>query len=183
MTPVRSPAGLVGVLFLTGSCAVTGIGTPGAADASASAPQNERQIDRSEFRSEWPFEIGVVTLACDAGAVTARTADATYGLNEAALLRGFPAPTPIVRQQRVPPTKPLARIPQDDREKIFPAALGCDRANDPARCRSELGDRYRLTGAELDQIVTEGRERHWPPLEPKRMSLNPVVEAGLRLCQ
>jgi hypothetical protein len=40
-----------------------------------------------------------------------------------------------------------------------------------------------LSEAELKQILAEGRERTWPPLEPARASVEPILEAGRRLCQ
>ena len=168
-------------LALNVSCAASGIGSPGG--AAEALPKNEREIDRSEFRFQWPFTKGTGTLACDSGAVVIRTAGVTYGLNEEAAKRGFPSVTPILSQQTIQPTNPLRRLPQDDRERVFMSAVRCDKATDAEGCRSRLADQYRLTTAELDQVLAEGRERHWPPLEPSRMSVAPIVEAGLKLCR
>ena len=171
----------VSALVLSASCAATGIGPPSGGAEGKTQP-HEREIDRSEFRLRWPFDVGAATLACESGAVVVRIADVTYGLNEPAIARGFTPPTPILREQRVQPKNPLSRIPQDDRERIFSGALQCDRAGESDPCRFRLRGQYRLTEAEFDQMVVEGRERHWPPLEPKRMSVEPIVEAGLKLC-
>jgi hypothetical protein len=168
-------------LLLGVSCAATGIGPPGTA-VNDTQRTHEREVDRSEFRFRWPFTTGTGTLSCDAGAIVIRTAGVTYGLNEEAAKRGFPSAIPILLQQRVPPTNPLGRVPQGDRERIFVSAAQCDRAGDAASCRSRLADQHRLTAEELEQILVEGRERRWPPLEPKRMSVDAIVEAGRALC-
>lgn len=170
------------VLALSPSCAATGIGSPGTSD-DRTVRTNEREIDRSEFRFQWPFAIGKGMLSCDSGAVMLQTAGVTYGLNEEAIERGLPPASPILMTQQQPPTNPLGRVPQNDRERIFSVALGCDGAKDPARCRTSVGSQYGLTDAELEQILVEGRERTWPPLPPRRRSVQPIVEAGLRLCQ
>ena len=168
-------------VLLNVSCAATSIGSPGAAADDGLRP-HEREIDRSEFRFQWPFTTGTATLSCDSGAVVVRTAGVAYGLNEEAEKRGFPSAAPILRSQRVPPTNPLGRVPQGEREQIFASAARCDRTGGSELCRSRLGDQHRLTGAELEQIVAEGRERRWPPLEPTLMSVAAVLEAGTRLC-
>jgi hypothetical protein len=81
------------------------------------------------------------------------------------------------------PTNPLDRLPQGDRERIFGVARSCERAKEPAKCRSGVREQYRLSEAELEQILVEGRERTWPPLEPARANVEPILEAGRRLCQ
>jgi hypothetical protein len=112
-----------------------------------------------------------------------RTGGVTYGLNDDAVTRGFPPAAPVLMTQNRPPTNPLRRLRQGDRERIFSIAIGCDSAKEPARCRTGVGMQYGLSAAELEQILVEGRERTWPPLPPRRMSIEPIVEAGLRLCQ
>lgn len=144
---------------------------------------HEREVDRSEFRFQWPFAIGAGRLSCDSGAVMLHAAGVTYGLNDEARRRGLPSPAPILMTQHRPPANPLSRVPQGDRERVFSTALGCDGAKEPASCRSRVRERYGLSEAELDQVMTEGHERQWPPLPPKTMSVEPIVEAGLRLCQ
>jgi hypothetical protein len=170
------------LILLTTSCAATGIGSPGGSTDSP-PPKHEREIDRSEFRFQWPFTTGRGILSCNSGAITLQTAGVTYGLNDEAIARGFASAVPILMTRHRPPTNPLGRLPQGDRERIFGVAFGCDRAREPAKCRSGVRGQYGLSEAELEQIVVEGRERTWPPLEPARASVEPILEAGRRLCQ
>ena len=56
-------------------------------------------------------------------------------------------------------------MPQNDRERIFSVAVGCDSAKEPVRCRTSVRGQYGLAEAELEQILVEGHERTWPPID------------------
>ena len=154
------------------------------ADPIPDIPGNQqRTVTRSELRYDWPFTVGTGTLGCASGAVVFRAAGTSYGLNDAAKARGFSSVDPIhASQGSGPPSDPLKRLNQDQRMEVFRASAACGRDADVAGCRHRLRLARTVSEAELNQIDAEGRERFWPPLEPKRMSLDPVIAAGLKLC-
>lgn len=154
------------------------------ADPIAEIPINQqRTLNRSEFRYKWPFTVGIGTLGCDSSAFVFRSNGVNYALNEAARARGFAPVDPIRRVQGSgPPSNPLPRLKQEQRMEIFAAAVGCDKDADPALCRKRLRATHTLSDADWDQIVAEGRERVWPPLSPPMMSLDPLLDAGKKLC-
>jgi hypothetical protein len=139
----------------------------------------QRSVGRSDFRPRWPFTVGVGTLGCTSGAVLFRHGGLTYALNDAAASRGFGSVDPIRVSQSGPPSNPLGRLKQEHRMQIFAAAAVCGTQS----CAQQLRETHGISEAELKQIDVEGRERFWPPLSPRRMTLEPVVEAGLKLCQ
>jgi hypothetical protein len=66
---------------------------------------------------------------------------------------------------------------------IFEESARCDRLHEVSNsCKERLREVHRISQADLIQIEAEGRERLWPPLEPERVSLNPLMEAGMKLC-
>jgi hypothetical protein len=67
--------------------------------------------------------------------------------------------------------------------QVFASSVACEKAADPARCKQQLREARTLSEADLNQIDAEGRERFWPPLVPKRISLDRLIDAGLKLCQ
>jgi O-antigen/teichoic acid export membrane protein len=138
------------------------------------------------FLGIWPFDAAAGTLACKEEAVAFRTSGETYAINEAATRLGFRRVDVIVRLQRGgPPTNPLSRVRQEDRQRIFRQSMLCEKFPAPdsvARCKAELRDGSGLSPAELTQIEVEGRERVWPPLALQPASLDALMKAGLKLC-
>jgi len=179
-----------GLMLIVLSSACGGQIPATAADRIGDIPITEqRAIDRGELGFRWPFTVGQGTLGCQSGAVVFRSAGVNYGVNDAAKARGYAAPDPIWRfRSEGPPTSPLGRIRQDERERIFRESSRCD--EQPAapgqaveNCRRNVREKYRLTDDELKQVEAEGRERLWPPLSPKHIDLAPLLEAGMKLCR
>jgi hypothetical protein len=81
-----------------------------------------------------------------------------------------------------PPSNPLGRLTQETRLDIFAKVSACERTAMPAGCRQRLREDFRLSEPDLKQIEAEGIERFWPPLTAPLKSLDPLVEAGLKLC-
>ena len=159
----------------------SGTGTP-AEPVQGIPPAHQRQISRVEIPDSWPFVPGAGTVACDGGAIAFRTQGVTYALNGAARARGYADVDPIVVTQSSAPSNPLARIPQDDRMRIFAESARCADRSEPSVCRRVLASTHQLTDDELSQIDSEGRERSWPPLRAVKRSLKPVLDAGQALC-
>ncbi len=171
-------SGLV-VALLSAGC-VGEVSPKPVADPIAGIPPSQlRVVSRSEFRLVWPFSVGAGTIGCLSEAVVFRAGGVNYGLNDAARSRGFAAVDPLWLTHHVAPSNPLSRVTQERRMQIFAEFSACD----SAACRKLLLPRYAVSDAELKQIETEGVERRWPPLTPRRVSLDPIVEAGLRLCR
>ena len=63
---------------------------------------------------------------------------------------------------------------------VFADYVACPATTD---CALFVGARHRLTATELRQILEEGNERVWPPLERKKASLQPLIDRGLKLCK
>ena len=144
----------------------------------------QRNISRADLGFRWPLSVGVGTLACDeAGNVLFRSQGITYilrgrraGAHDVAALR-IPEPTP-------PPSNPLGRLRQAEREEAFRQITGCDSSEAArAECRRRAFERLGLSEAEWNQIDVEGHERRWPPLSRQPMSLDPLIAAGVALCQ
>lgn len=144
----------------------------------------QRAISRADLGFRWPLSVGVGTLACDdAGVVLFRSQGTTY------LLDGRRAGTHDIEALRMPepaapPSNPLKRLPQAEREEMFRQVTRCE-ANpaDQAGCQRAAVQRLGLSDAEWDQISVEGHERRWAPLARGRMSLDPLIAAGRALCQ
>jgi hypothetical protein len=174
-------ARLILLLALCGTCR-------GVPDPAHGIPlDQQRVVTQADFGSDWPFEPATGTLACIAGAVVFRTQGVDYALNEAARSRGYAPPGALVRMQRSrPPTNPLPGVRQDQRQKVFSASMQCDRAaagGDASACKQRLRDAMKLSDSDLRQIEAEGQERVWPPVPPRRQSVQPIVEAGSHLCR
>jgi hypothetical protein len=145
-------------------------------------PTQQRTITRNEIGFRWPFTVGVGTVGCDAGAVVFRHDGKTYALNDAAARR-YPAVESLRRIQGAgPPTDPVSRLTQDTRQRIFAERSACRAADAAATCREQVRTRHNITADELTRIEAEGTERRWPPIKPVFMSLEPVVQAGMKLC-
>jgi hypothetical protein len=179
-------ARLMLLLALCGTCR----GTGAVPDSAHGIPLvQQRVVTQADFGADWPFEPAAGTLACIAGAVVFRAQGVDYALNEAAKSRGYALPGPLVRMQRSrPPTNPLPGVRQDQRQKIFSASMQCDReavrtGTDASACKQRLRDAMKLSGSDLRQIEAEGQERVWPPVPPRRQSVQPIVEAGSHLCR
>lgn len=149
----------------------------------------QRATSRVGFGWRWPFTPGTGTLGCDAGAVVFRANGASYALNDQARSRGFASVDPIWQTQTSGPRhEPLKRLPQDQRMRIFAESVACgghgagDQSANGSPCEQRVRERFGLSDTELEQVEVEGQERLWPPLPPKRMNLEPLVNAGLALC-
>ena len=151
-------------------------------------PTQQRVVDRSHLLEEWPFSVRTGSLGCVSGAVVFRTGDVTYALNEAARARGLATPERIrVRAISGPPKNPLRRVPQDTRMAIFAQTARCETtagatSTHAAQCKQRVRQSHGLSEADLKQIEAEAAERFWPPLGRPLMTLDPLVEMGLKLC-
>jgi hypothetical protein len=150
----------------------------------------QRAVARTDFDWKWPFSIGHGTLGCIDTAIVFRYEGKTYALNDDARARGFAIVDPIWRVQSPGwPSNPLQKLAQDDRQKVFAQLMACDGDGSldsrpqASACKQNLAGTRGLTEPELRQISAEGHERLWPPLERKRASLAPLVEAGQQLCK
>jgi hypothetical protein len=173
---------LIGLLASLAACS----GPSPPADPIPEVPlAQQRTIARSELGFRWPFTVGQGTLGCVSGAVIFQNGGRRYAVNDAAK----PHATAGIESIQAflsggPPTNPLGRIRQEERQRIFAACAACgDRPQQADACRKALRDHERLSDDELKQVEAEGQERRWPPLAPQRTSLDAVVEAGLRLCR
>ncbi len=144
----------------------------------------QRTISRADLGFRWPLSVGGGTLACDdVDTVLFRSQGTTY------LLRGRRQGTHDVEALRVPepappPSNPLKRLKQGEREEAFRQLARCEsNAGDQGGCRRAAVHRLGLSDAEGDQISVEGHERRWPPLSRAPMSLDPLIAAGRALCQ
>jgi hypothetical protein len=144
----------------------------------------QRTVTRNDLGGQWPFTVGIGTLGCNAKAVMFRTDGRTYAINDAARNAGFASVEPIrAVQSQGWLSNPLRSLPQDTRMSIFEESARCDRLHEVSNsCKERLREVHRISQADLIQIEAEGRERLWPPLEPERVSLEPLMEAGMKLC-
>ena len=130
--------------------------------------------------------MGIGAIGCDGGAVIFRSAGKSYALNDAAAARGFANVRPITQSlPSGPPRNPLLRIKQHERMQLFAQLMRCepDVSGESGVCTKAIRDRRGLSEDELKQIEVEGRERSWPPLDrDTRASLEPLIDAGLKLC-
>lgn len=167
------------VALLSAACSGEGSPKPVADPIAGIPPSQQRVVSRNEFRLVWPFSVGAGTIGCLSEAVVFRAGGVNYGLNDAARSRGFAAVDPVWLTHHVAPSNPLSRVTQERRMEIFAELSACD----AAACRKLLLPRYTVSDDELKQIEAEGIERRWPPLAPRRVSLDPIVDAGLKLCR
>lgn len=151
-------------------------------------PAQQRVIERSDLLEDWPFSVQSGTLGCLSGAVVFHTGNATYALNDRARARGLAAAEPVrVRATSRWPTNPLRGVPQDTRMAIFAQAARCESLNgeSPAKaadCKKRVRQSHALSEADLKQIEAEGAERFWGAAVRPFMTLDPVVDMGLKLC-
>jgi hypothetical protein len=151
-------------------------------------PAQQRALGRSDLLEDWPFSVQSGTLGCMSGAVVFRTGDATYALNDPARARGLAAAEPIrVRAASRWPTNPLRGVPQDTRMAIFAQAKRCESPSgesptNAADCKKRVRQSHGLSEEDLKQIEAEGAERFWGAAVRPLMTLDPVVDMGLKLC-
>lgn len=147
----------------------------------------QRVVRRGEFRWQWPFTVGTGTLGCLDGAVVFRTAGRSYAVNDTARVLGLPSAAPLRQFGTTgPPSNPLKTVPQDRRMRLFADTAACGQrftGSEEERCKRRLRELHDLSEADLRQIEAEGHERFWPPLAATKISLEPMIEAGLALCQ
>ena len=184
------PCRCLPVPFVCALCVVScGRPAPPPVEIIAEIPAaQQRVVDRSELLEDWPLSVSTGSLGCVSEAVVFRTGGVTYALNDRARTRGFAIPEPLrVRAISGLPTNPLPRVPQDTRMAIFERAAQCDAMSktSPERtadCKRRLQQSHALSEADLKQIEAEGVERYWSPLVRPLMTLDPLVEMGLKLC-
>jgi hypothetical protein len=167
-----------------------GRSTPAVVDPVPEVPPvQQRTITRSELGYQWPFIVGVGTVACDGGVLAFRSGGTTYALSREAGSRGY-ANVDAVRavQGSGPPSDPVSRLTQDVRMKVFAETSACGNATDAAQsrrvsdCKTRVRERSGVSDSELTRIDAEGVERNWPPLKPVLVSLDAVITAAGRLC-
>ncbi|CAN5707083.1 hypothetical protein BH18ACI5_BH18ACI5_01640 [soil metagenome] len=148
-------------------------------------PASQQQsFSRPALGRQWPFAASDGTLGCDKGAVLFRVHNTTYAVDASATANRFPSVDEITLfEGSGPPSNPLGRIKQDDRTQIFLQSSACETSANPAACKDDLRRRNSLSHEDLTQIEAEGRERRWPPLPRPKMSVQPVIDRGLKLCQ
>jgi hypothetical protein len=146
----------------------------------------QRTVDRTSFGWHWPLTVGTGTLGCTSGAVIFRAGGVNYAVNEAARSGGFASIDPIrALASSGPPSDPLDRLPQNRRQEIFRDAARCEESIDDdsvAACKERVRQTNQLSATELKQIEMEGDERLWPPRARQPMKLDPLIDAGLKLC-
>jgi hypothetical protein len=149
----------------------------------------QRTITRTELGYQWPFTVGVGTVACDGGALAFRSGAKTYALSREAGTRGY-ANVDAIRQVQGggPPSDPVSRLTQDVRMNLFAQTSACGNAPDGERsrrgsdCKARVRERSGVSDSELTRIEAEGVERNWPPLKPVLISLDAVIAAAGQLC-
>jgi hypothetical protein len=152
-------------------------------------PTQQRVINRSDLLEEWPFSVRTGSLGCVSGAVVFRTGNLTYAMNDRARARGWATPEPIrVRATSPLPTNPLPGVPQDTRMAIFAQAARCESMTGAPRaettnCKKRVRESHGLSEADLKQIEAEGAERFWSPVVRPLMTLEPLIDMGLKLCR
>jgi len=166
--------------------------------AAATAPKaGETLVTAEGYDDRWPFTVPNGFLSCiDEGtkrgvkisSVLFRTGSTVYGLNGTAKDQGYPAPTPILKTQSLGAVKPVARLPEDQRRRIFASIVACEDDNADDRtasraCKAKLQQTERLSAEELKTIGYEGATASWPPLKPTYMDTQPLISAGLALCE
>jgi hypothetical protein len=178
---------LLRVLAFLTSVAVCGACNSRFAEPIPEIPANrQRTVNRTGFGWRWPLTVGTGTLGCTSGAVVFRAGGVNYALNDAARSRGFASIDALRRlASSGPPSDPLKRLPQHRREEIFREAARCEESIDGdavAACRQRARATNQLSEPELKQIDVEGDERLWPPRARQPMGLDPLIDAGLKLC-
>ena len=90
--------------------------------------QQQRTVDRSEFRWQWPFTVGTGTLGCVDGAIVFRSAGTNYALN------------PWRGRGALPPTNPSGRSAARTAEQSTPPPYGRLIASGSSRSRSHASE-------------------------------------------
>ena len=162
-------------------------------------------VSRAEFGEKWPLTVDEGELHCSRSKVTFTTTDGkVYAVNGTAKAE-FPPIDPIWKTASLPlDYKPLERLPEQARRAIFAGLVNCEDEADrkgeqkyptdvrkqveeqnklTEDCRIMIRKRLKLTPEELGQISAEGVAVPWPPLTPTRMSIGPLIDRGLKLCQ
>ncbi|MDQ3349517.1 MAG: hypothetical protein M3545_16320 [Acidobacteriota bacterium] len=166
-----------------GSAPVTSEPLPGV------PPAQQRTITRNELGYQWPFTVGVGTIACDDDILAFRSGGTTYALHRGVGRRGYANVDAIRRVQGSgPPSDPVSRLTQDVRTRVFAETSACGNATDVdgsrrvSGCKARLRARTGVSDTELIRIEAEGVERNWPPLKPVLMNLDVVIAAATQLC-
>jgi hypothetical protein len=140
-------------------------------------------------------------------AVTFKTNDGrVYAVNGAAKGRGSLEIEPIWKLAPVSYDKPSTRLSESERKAIFAESVECEDESDKKatakyeknlknrkrwadlqqklddECKAALKKRRKLTDKEHDAMAEEGVSLGWPPFDPPRVSINPLIQRGLKLC-
>lgn len=172
----------------------------------------ERVISHADFGDEWPFVVESGTLRCHApSAVTFTSGDVTYAVNGMAstLEAGVPIePIWALQPPRDPGIEVVERIPLSDRKEIFRQLGVCeDRAMEQAEaeipvtdlasmermadrmdeletdCKGDVRNTFGINEDEALKIGVEGVfGGGFSAATPLRISIGPVIQAGLTLC-
>ena len=167
-------------------------------------------VRAGDYGDKWPLTVAEGRIDCVTGNHVIFTApdDTVYAVNGSARGAGrWQDVTSIWRanQSRFDAT-PVARIPESERRDIFADLVRCDDENRErpmtpgqnlaafkhevrsadrkrAACKARVDGPRKVTGSERDAISSEGIARGWPPLEPTRIDMSPLIERGLQMCQ
>ncbi|MDE2981420.1 MAG: DUF2511 domain-containing protein [Gemmatimonadota bacterium] len=171
----------------------------------------ERVISRADFGEEWPFTVESGTLRCSgSGAVTFTTESTTYAVNGTALTAGAGIeiePIWAFSPSLFSDIDIADRIPLSERQEIFAQLGTCeDRAMERAEaevpvtdlasletlaelqseleeeCKADVRGRFGISYDEQIKIAVEGGSDSWSPAARLRISISPVIDAGLALC-
>ncbi len=161
---------------------------------AACSERNSREVSRSEFGERWPFTVDRGVVRCDNNAITFATDGNVYAVNGVAKSRGIAAIEPIWRATHVRMNyEPLTRIAVAERKAVYRGIIDCEdkQEDDPdiqkaakvaEQCKAALRRHYSITDKEIEQIGSEGLAENWPPLPPVRVSIGPIIDLGLSLC-
>lgn len=155
-------------------------------------------VSRAELGDKWPLTVDEGLLTCDKkGALRVIVffegkdgRGRMYAVNGAARTHFKNVEMeigPIWKPQPEGPFTAVDRLSIDARKQMFHAAVLCEDRDSgvaPAKdCKTTLRRNLHLTPEELKQIEHEGLARSWPPLPPSRMSIDPLIQRGLKLCE
>jgi hypothetical protein len=198
-------------LVLCGFCLAISACSLSAADrVEGSQSRQPNEVRAADYGDAWPLTVDRAVLDCKTIAgrpmATVRTFDGReYGINGAAKGRGgFPPVDPIWKTRAIgTPTKVLDRMPEPERRRVFAAIVGCEddgrrqaerETTDvmkqvereralTASCKAGVRKREKVTEAEARLVSSEGAMSSWPPLQPTRVSIGPLIDAALKLCR
>ena len=166
-------------------------------------------VRAGEYGDKWPLTVNEGRIACVTGNHVIFTApdETVYALNGSARGAGRWRDVEAIWRSNdsLFDATPLERIPESERRDIFAELVGCDdknrersmtpgqnvaafqhevRASDRNRaaCKARVDKQRKVTTSERDAISSEGIAKGWPPLDPTRIDISPLIQRGLQLC-